>query len=175
MLAVQYDGPRSFLWAGATALGPDDNGRGCFRWELRGSQDPPEGWQSFSAGWAGGSCRAIAFAGTKAIAASHHAGVLRLDPGATNPAWQVPDVRCGLPLRDQGRFHPVDTVAANRDGSLLMAGGLEGVFRSADGGVTYEAASSTEFIEKVTLPDTWLFVSGEHTIDVVSDDEAGRD
>jgi hypothetical protein len=175
VLAVQYDGPRAFVWAGTAALGPDDNGRGLFRWELRGSQDPPEGWVAFGTGWQGGSCRGVAFLGTKVVAATHHTGVLRLDPGSTNPAWQVPDVRCGLPLRDAGRFHPVDTVATNKEGTLLMAGGIEGVFRSSDGGMTYEAASNNEFIEKVTLPDTWLFVSGAHDIAVVGEDEAGRD
>jgi hypothetical protein len=175
VLAVQYDGPRSFLWAGTAALGPDDNGRGLFRWELRGSQDPPEGWVAFGTGWQGGSCRGIAFLGTKVVAATHHTGVLRLDPAASTPTWQAPDVRCGLPLRDAGRFHPVDTVAADREGALLMAGGVEGVFRSSDGGLTYEAASNKEFIEKVTLPDTWLFVSGTHDINVVGEDEAGRD
>jgi hypothetical protein len=175
VLAVQYDGPRSFLWAGTAALGPDDNGRGLFRWELRGSENPPEGWQPFAGSWQGGSCRGIAFLGTKVLAASHHSGVLRLDPGASNPAWETPDVRCGLPLRDAGRFHPVDTVASDKQGALVMAGGIEGVFRSSDGGMTYEAASSSEFIETVTLPDTWLFVSGAHDISVVSEDEAGRD
>jgi hypothetical protein len=174
-LAVQYDGPRAFLWAGTAAKGPEDNGKGCFRWELRGSQDPPEGWVAFGTGWRGGSCRSLAFAGTGVLAASYHAGVLRLEPGAASPAWEGPDFRCGLPIRDQGRLQPVDTVAANPAGAVLMAGGVEGVYRSTDGGKSYTTASGREFIEKVTLPGTWLFVSGEHRIDVVSEDEAGRD
>jgi hypothetical protein len=174
-LAVQYDGPRSFLWAGTAAKGPEDNGKGCFRWELRGSQDPPEGWVAFGGGWKGGSCRALAFLGTKVMAGSYGAGVLWLEPGAATPAWQAPDFRCGLPIRDQGRLQPVDTVAADPEGTVLMAGGVEGVFRSTNGGKSYTAASGKEFMEKVTLPGTWLFVSGEHKIDVVSEDEAGRD
>ena len=64
ILTVQYDGPRSFLWAGAAAAG-GDAGHGCFRWELRGSEDPPEGWRALSPGWSGGSCRGLAFLSTR--------------------------------------------------------------------------------------------------------------
>ena len=53
-----------------------------------------------------------------------------------------------------------------------MVGGAKGVFRSEDGGVTYTSSSSKEFSDKVTLPATWLFVSGEHDISVVKEDEA---
>jgi hypothetical protein len=171
VLSIQEDGPRAFLWAGAFAAGQTDAGRGCFRWELRGREDPPEGWREISQGWAGGSCRALAFQGSRVLAASHRQGVLRLELNEPNPAWQAPDVRCGLPLRDPGRFHPVNTVAAEPNGNLVMAGGGEGVFRSADGGANYASASQREFTEKVTLPPTWLFTSAEHAIVVVSQDE----
>jgi hypothetical protein len=56
-----------------------------------------------------------------------------------------------------------------------MAGGAEGIFRSRDKGIGYRNASSKEFTEKVTLPGTWLFVSGEHDVTVVGEDEANRD
>ncbi len=170
-LAVQHDGPRSFLWAGASAAGAEDPGKGCFRWELRGTEDPPEGWLLFGEAWTGGSCRGIAFLGTKVIAASHRAGVLWLEPART-AVWQPPAVRCGLPLRDPGRFHPVETLAVDPRDRLLMVGGVEGVYRCQDEGVSYQASSAREFLEKVTLPETWLFVSGEHDINVVSEDEA---
>lgn len=173
-LAIQYDGPRTFLWAGVTATGGHDPGKGCFRWELRGSEDPPEGWRGFHEGWNGGSCLAIAFLGSTIMTASHRAGVLRLEPNR-QPTWWKPDVRCGLPLRDPSRFNPVLTVAANPQGNLVIAGGAEGIFRSQDNGVQYDNASSKEFTEKVTLPETWLFVSGAHDIQVVSEDEANRD
>jgi hypothetical protein len=42
VLAVQYKGPRAWLWAGTTVIG-DEPGKGCFRWELRGPEDPPSG------------------------------------------------------------------------------------------------------------------------------------
>jgi hypothetical protein len=58
---------------------------------------------------------------------------------------------------------------------MVMAGGAEGIYRSRDKGVNYRNASSKEFTEKVTLPETWLFVSGEHDVTVVSEDEAKRD
>jgi hypothetical protein len=176
VLAVQYDGPRAFLWAGAAAAGPEDAGKGCFRWELLGSQDPPDGWRPLGAGWNGGSCRALAFLGTRALAASFRSGVLRLNTTDREPRWEAPDVRCGLPLRDPGRFLPVDTVAAAPAGLWVMAGNTEGVFRSVDNGSTYETAARSEFTDqdRVTLPPTWLFCSGEHEIDVVNEDEAER-
>jgi hypothetical protein len=52
---------------------------------------------------------------------------------------------------------------------------VEGVFRSGDGGSTFLPASSKEFMDKVTLPPTWLFCLGEHDLQVVSEDEANRD
>ena len=137
------------------------------------------GWvgtrQGFGRGWQGGSCRALAFLGGQIMAATHRAGVLRLPAGRSDAEWQPLDVRCGLPLRDPGRFHPVDTVAADAAGELVLAGGLEGVHRSRDGGVNYEDASRQEFQTKVTLPPTWLFCSGAHEVSVVSQDEAERD
>ncbi len=172
VLEVQYDGPVSFLWAGAAAPGGDEPGKGCFRWQLLGSQDAPEGWVPFGKGWAGGSCRSIAFQGTRVMAGTHHAGVVRLNSQSANAAWQTPDINCGLPLRDPGRFQPVDTVAVDPAGRLVVAGGPGGSLRSDDGGVHYQSCSGKEFTDKVTLPDTWLFVSGEHDITVVSEDEA---
>jgi hypothetical protein len=62
------------------------------------------------------------------------------------------------------------TVAA-RPG-WVMAGTEEGVFRSQEGSEQYESASAVEFADKVTLPPTWLFCSGAHEIEVVSEDEA---
>jgi len=171
-LAIQTVGPRSFLWAGTASAGGDDLGKGCFSWELRGAENPPEGWRAFGQGWIGGTVRELAFLGTKVLAASHRAGVLQLDPNATSAVWQVPVVTCGLPMRDAGRFHPVATVATDPAGKLIMAGGPQGAVSSQDGGTTYTSCSSKEFIEKVTLPETWLFVSGEHAINVVSEDEA---
>ncbi|MBN9389031.1 MAG: putative baseplate assembly protein [Chloroflexi bacterium] len=171
-LAVMYNGPQAFLWAAAAAPGGDDPGHGCFRWQLRGDEDPPDGWQNFSKGWNGGTCYSIAFQNNRVLASSHKSGVLRLDLNNTGAGWQTPDVRCGLPLRDQGRFHTVQTAAADPQGRLLLAGGVEGVFASDDNGISYDFTSKREFTDKVTLPETWLFVSKEHNITVVSEDEA---
>ena len=58
---------------------------------------------------------AQAFAGDTVFAASHQAGVLRLDSAAADPAWQAPEIGCGLPLRDAGRLlHPVKALASER-------------------------------------------------------------
>ena len=175
VLAVQYDGPRAFLWAGTAATG-GGVGKGCFRWELRGKEDPPEGWVAYSAGWEAGSCKGLAFHRSQVFAASHRLGVVKLDASRPNAQWLAPAITCGLPLREreqQRLFHPVDAVAASLDSAepLLMAGGVQGVYRSQDEGLSYNASSSKEFIEKVTLPDTWLFVSDTHEIEVISEDD----
>lgn len=187
VLEVQYDGPRAFLWAGTAAVGAAE-GDGCFVYELRGpGQKSPAGWQPFAKGWRGGSCRALAFQGTRVAAATYRSGVLWLAAATTDAGWQAPDVKCNLPLTALGKFHPVEAVAADPDGAeppeppagagaaagrLLLAGGPVGVYRSRDGGVTYEAEPSSrrEFLERVTLPPTWLFASGRHEVNV---EEAG--
>jgi hypothetical protein len=195
VLGVQEAGVRSFLWAGLAVGSPSETGKGVLRWEL---PEAPEGWQPFAKGWKGGTCWALAFAGDTAFAASHQAGVLRLDSAAADPAWQAPEIGCGLPLRDAGRLlHPVkalaserpprptDRLAAPREAPepatpagrerLLLAGGPLGVYRSTDGARRFTAAGSRELGDKVTLPPTWLFCSGEHDITVVSEDDAARD
>jgi hypothetical protein len=173
-LVVQHIGPRSFVWAGVTSAG-NEPGKGCFRWELRGAEDPPEGWQAYSANWTGGSCRAIALSESKVIAASHRSGVLVLDLGEKEPVWKAADVRSGLPMRDVGRFQPVDTVALDPRSAVLMAGGSDGVYRSTDQGLSYASSASREVDDLVLLPQTWLLCSGTHEIEVVSEDEARRD
>jgi hypothetical protein len=51
-----------------------------------------------------------------------------------------------------------------------MAAGPRGVYASSDEGVTFANASETEFTEAVELPSTWLFVSGQHEVEVVQED-----
>jgi hypothetical protein len=179
VLAMQHDGTRAFLWAGAAVTGTGQ-GNGCYRWELRGTEDPPEGWVPYRAGWQAGSCRDLAFHGTKVFAASHRLGVLTLDESHQNPAWQPPEINSGLPLRERDTerlFHPVDAVGASvrTTDAIVMAGGAAGIYQTADDGRSYRSMSNQEFTEKVSLPPTWLFVSGVHEVTVVSEDEAERD
>jgi baseplate J-like protein len=170
VLSAQQMGPRTFLWAGVAAAG-NEPGLGCFRLELVNAEPSAAGWQAFEQGWKGGSCRSVAFQGARIHAATFRSGVLSLAPDERQPAWRAPDVECGLPLRDVARFHPVDSVAADPGGRLLLAGGVEGVYRSRDAGVKYERVSKRELEDQVTLPGTWLFCSGEHDIAVVSENE----
>ena len=185
MLAVQAQGPRAWLWAGTFAFG-DDTGKGVYRWELRGDEDPVTGWETFTGNWKAGSCRGLTFCTSGVLAATHRSGIMSLDPTQANPQWQTPDVNSGLPLRDlaRGRFVTVGSIAANPAGTLVMAGvaGNEdqaagrGVYRAAEQGSPFAnwkfASCSTErFTDKVTLPETWLFASGAHEITVVSEDE----
>jgi len=80
---------------------------------------------------------------------------------------------CGLPIRGQAglRFHPVNTVAADVEKNIVMAGGPLGIFRSSDNGTSYQTCSNKVFDNRVTLPSMWLFVSGEHKVEVVNEDE----
>jgi len=169
VLAIQRDDTRAWLWAGAAAAGSDDPGKGAWRWELRGSEDPAEGWVRFGSGWKAGSCWGLAFQDGTVYAATHHGGVARLDARRADSAWTTPGINSGLPLRDptQFLFEQLDTVAAG-PGGLVLAGGDKGVFASTDG-EQYSSRSQTEFAETVALPSTWLFVSGTHEITVVSE------
>ncbi len=78
----------------------------------------------------------------------------------------------GLPLRDPKKFlfTQVDDVAANGESGMILAAGAKGVYGSTDG-ESYSTRCETEFAETVSLPETWLFVSGEHEITVVSEGE----
>jgi hypothetical protein len=172
VLEVQRDGPRAFLWAGLAAASGSDPGKGCLSRELLGSADPPDGWRPFDKGWDGGSCLALAFSGSTVYAGSHRVGVLWQDASRPSPSWQRPDVGSGLPLREAERlFQPVYALASAPEGTPLLAGGPSGVFRRPRDSERYEACSTREFTEKVTLPPTWLLCSGSHELEVVTDDE----
>jgi hypothetical protein len=94
-----------------------------------------------------------------------------MDADAASAAWNAPDVDCGLPLRELGRLQPVPVLASDPNGGILLAGGRQGIYRSADKGAGYRHCSGSEFGEGVTLPPTWLLCSQEHEITVVSEDE----
>ncbi len=176
VLAVQYEGVRSFLWAGLATPMPDDPGTGCCSWELLGAQDPPEGWQTFNKSWLGGSCVEVTFQGTKILAATYDGGVLWLDKRNDQESWHAPDVGCGLPLASREHpFQRVDALAADPQRGIVLSGGKTGVYRSRDSGRRYESCSQKIFADKVTLPPNWLFCSGEHDIEVVTEGEKGTD
>jgi len=175
VLEVQADGVRTFLWAGITVAG-NEPGRGCYKWELQGSEPPSTGvW--LQKGWDGGSCHALAFKGSYAFAATFQKGVLWLDTSKGDAAsWHAPVLGSGLPQRDVEKiFHPVRTVAADPAQQLVLAGGGLGIYCSSDNGTSYRHCSSNEFRDKVTLPNTWLFCSGNHNIQVTTEDAARRD
>jgi len=175
-LAVQDSGARSFLWATAGAEA-GDAGEGAFRLALRaGGEDDPEGFKPFAAGWQGGSCEGVAFAGDTVFAGSNRSGVLSIDTSAASPAWQPVRLDAGLPIRDTERLlEVVETVAAGpREGQppIVMSGGLRGVHRSLDGGRTYAPASATVFTDRIPLPPDWLYCAAPHEIAVVGDLQA---
>jgi hypothetical protein len=55
--------------------------------------------------------------------------------------------------------------------NVVMAGGATGIYRSIDNGTSYQVCSNNEFLDKVTVSQTWLFVSGNHEVTVVSEDD----
>ncbi|HSK73091.1 MAG TPA: baseplate J/gp47 family protein, partial [Pyrinomonadaceae bacterium] len=169
VLEMQVDGVQTYLWAGVRVLG-SEAGKGCFRWNLQGSGMPNPPF-NFQRGWGGGSCRGIAFKGSLVFAGTHEKGVLWLDTAKGEAAsWHQPILESGLPIRDEERiFFPIETIASLSGQNYVFVGGRRGVFRSADNGTTYESVSQKVFSDKVTLPPTWLFCSGEHNIEVVSE------
>ncbi|MFE4194914.1 baseplate J/gp47 family protein [Paenarthrobacter sp. NPDC056912] len=173
-LTVQYDGGASYVWLGRAV--PEGTGTGCLRLKIdelgRAELDESvmNSWEQFSAGWTGGSCWGVHVMGNAAYAATQSGGVLRLQLGQASAQWSVPDVNCNLPLRDRTRFEPVRAVsgAILPDGkALVLAAGPKGIYRSRDNAVKWESCTRRVVDDVVTLPDTWLFCSGDHRIEVV--------
>lgn len=173
-LTVQYDGGSSYVWLGRSV--PEGTGTGCLRLKIdelaRTQFDAAfmNSWEQFGAGWTGGSCWGLHVMGNAAYAATQSGGVLRLQLGQASPAWSTPDVNCGLPLRDRTRFDPVRAVsgALTAGGNaLVMAAGPKGVYRSIDDAAKWFSCARRVVDDAVTLPDTWLFCSGDHRIEVV--------
>lgn len=175
VLAVQITGGRAFLWAGlATVVG--DPGKGCSSWSILGNgQDAPEDWQQFGIQWLGGSCVELAFQGDRIFAATYDAGVLWLEERATGQPWHAPSIDCGLP--QSSRDHPfdrVDALATDTASTTLLVGGRAGTFRSTNAGEHFDNVSRKIFTDRVTLPQNWLFCSGQHEVEVITQDEDGQ-
>lgn len=167
LLRVQSDGPRRFLWAASYAAGGSDPGRGLSTWEL-GVARVAADWVTYDKNWDGGSCLSLAFEGSLVHVGTHRGGVLTLDSGRAGASWQRPSVDSNLPLRERDRlFQPIGAVAVTPAGGLVLAGSPAGIHRRVRGQSRWEFSSAAEFIEKVPLPATWLFCSGEHELEVV--------
>ncbi|MCR2815097.1 putative baseplate assembly protein [Microbacterium jiangjiandongii] len=160
---------RRYLYAGAYATGTEE-GVGVSRVEVLGVQLDAKGWEPAGAKWAGGSCRDIAFIGETVLAATERAGVAVANPRQDGGAWRTPTRDCGLPLRQDGTFQALFTVAANESSPpLALCGGPDGIFHSSDGR-TWGLASRATFDSEVSLPPDWLFAPGAHEITVGYDD-----
>jgi hypothetical protein len=173
VLETQFHGGRAFLWAGFAAEA-GDAGQGCARLELRGFEDDPAGWRPVSEGWKGGSCEAIAFAGEQAFAGSNRAGILQTSSPHLEQGWISGQIDNGLPIRDEQRLlHEVNDVAVRSEANgppIIMACGPVGVFRSRDGAATFQNAARTLFDDYVAVPEGWLFASGTHEIEIISEE-----
>ncbi len=172
-MTIQYDGASSYIWLGRAV--PEGTGTGCLRLkidELARTQFDAlmNSWEQFNAGWTGGTCWSVHVMGNSAYAATQSGGVLRLQLGQASAQWSVPDVNCGLPLRDRTRFDPVRAVSGQLlpDGTpLVLAAGPKGIYRSSDDTASWSSCTRRVVDDVVTLPDTWLFCSGDHRIEVV--------
>jgi hypothetical protein len=173
LLEIERDGSRLFLWAGLAAASAGDPGKGCRVIELVAGEEPTANWDPCNKSWLGGSCVNLAFAQGSIYAGTYDGGVLKLSGRTDGATWRPSDVRCGLPLSTkQHPFERIDALATDPAGSLLMAAGVSGVFRSRDGAEHFESCSRSVFTDKVSLPPNWLFCSGDHEIEVVSEADA---
>ena len=125
--------------------------------EIVGTQISPQGWQPLTTGWPAGSCQSLAMQGRTVLAASHAGGVMRLDLGLAQPAWEPRERRLRpgdarpRPLRPaDGRGRRPPTRASSMVGGPLIDGVAAGVRRSDDGGETYRSVCEHEFAERVT-------------------------
>jgi hypothetical protein len=185
LLEVEQKGPNTYLWAGLAVKSGTEAGKGAARWEL---QDGSPGTHVvMTKGWVGGSCHGLAFSGDFAFAATHDNGVLWLELTGEQStwSWRAPLKGSGLKIRESDTrfFEPVTALAAASQlvsdlvdpklspVNIVMAGGDSGIFRSVNNGTGYEKCSSNEFLDKVTISQTWLFVSGKHEVTVVSEDD----
>lgn len=187
-LAFHSDGDRMFLWAGmAAAAGAE--GDGLMRVEARTAGLDPGGWQRFDTGWRGGSCEAFDVTDGLVAAATNRGGVLTLDLARQDARWSASPLDSGLPINNErSALLPVTAVAtaiatttaattATTPGApapTIVAGTGSGLYVGQDG-VRFETAGSKTFTDAVPLPKNWLYCSGEHVLDVVTDAEARGD
>ncbi|MDZ4763878.1 MAG: baseplate J/gp47 family protein [Chloroflexota bacterium] len=195
-LEFQQDGPRTFLWAGAYVGSGNDPGKGAWRWEIIGADaDDPDGWRNFAKGWTAGSCYALTFPSKDTVVAgTHRGGIMYMDVSKSEPTWKTvaPNESAGLPIRGTGDrpFLPIHSVATDPNGAIIMGGALglpngdssqtlrgQGIYRARTNQTgdyatwKYEKVSTLIYEDRVTLPLHRLFVSGEHILDVTSEDE----
>lgn len=134
--------------------------------------------QAFVTGWNdAGICQSLAFSlsnnEARVFAATGRGGVLWIDPIKNDAAWRAtPAAQSGLPLETRDGVTTFDRVASVAAfGGLLLAGGGKGVFRTSTL-ERYENVSSVVHDETVHLPETWLFCSDTHDVEVVYEHEA---
>ncbi|CAA6806363.1 MAG: Putative baseplate assembly protein [uncultured Thiotrichaceae bacterium] len=174
VLIIHHENARTFLWAGAYSAGGHDEGTGCSRLELHPEEMTSIHWQDYTNQWKGGSCYDLHISGAVAYAATHRAGVLKLNTNTQTPVWTGSTVNNGLPMRDMGRFHIINAIATSPDNPdcVLVATQEKGIYRSEDAAKRFTNTSKQTFVDKVTLPSTWLLCSGHHHIEIKREHES---
>lgn len=173
ILKFQTVGDRMFLWAGIAAAAGKE-GEGLMRIEARADGIDPGGWAAYSKGWRGGSCEGFDIVGSMVVAGSNRAGVLTLDLSVTAPTWSVATLDSGLPINNErSALLPITAVGLVPGGRqpTTIAGADAGLYVAREG-IRFEREGQTVFTDAVPLPRTWLYCSGSHRLDVVTDAEA---
>lgn len=170
-LAVQRNGTARHLWAGVAAIG-DQEGSGAHRLNLNNTGT---GWMAYGDGWRGGSCASFAFRDNQVFAGTHHAGVVLLNLQQRQPVWRAPVIGCGLPIRDDSqRLAAIRdlAIAGDNDQAVLMCATRDGVYAPIEqiNSLHFRHSSQRDQVERVTLPENWLFCSAQHAIEVINDD-----
>jgi Baseplate J-like protein len=161
VLESEYDGNATHLWAGAVRGGDDV---APFRMHR---DDASPVFRQITDGWTGEGCTAIAF-GDGVVAGSYSAGTLRLVRGDAGDRWQRSGIDSGLPIRDQEGFLLESIRSLAMRDSMVLAGTSRGVYRQDTDDVRFDAAATEEFTDSVSLPDGWLFCSGQHEVEAAA-------
>lgn len=163
-LAFAREGGQLWLWASVWAEA-GQAGSGPMRIAARSDGLDPLGWQRFPEGWKGGSCLAFDVADGQVAAGTRDAGVLVLELGLPKPMWRAARLTSGLPIdAERARLLPVTAVALRPGGRTLLAGTVQGLFRSEPGELAFARMEGRRFTDRMPLPPGWLPCAGAHRL-----------
>jgi hypothetical protein len=192
-LNVQYLGDRIFLWAAVMAI--TDNGQGCYRWQIDQSGnviDDSGVW--ISENWSGGSCLAVAFDRNLVYAATAWGGLLRGSIDEQHPtrppAWSrfpmqdLPHRKTQIEKasREEKRalMEPLNALDARH--GVVIVSTKSGIYRRIQWEPNFEheryenisRRTLSNLKDAVTIPPDWLFIPGDHKIQVNMDDSSSK-
>ena len=179
-LSFQQIGWRTWLYGGMYAVATD-KGDGSLRWELtikeEGLVREAESLGENS-GWKFGNCYDLCCMENRVFAGTRIGGMVSLDTSKETLRWE--EMEGSQKIVNKEKVAPVKSVACTPGkrnnmpgrGHVLMAAMDKGIYHSLDMGINYSECSQIEFEEQVTIPETWLFCSGNHEVEVIDEDQA---